>query len=316
MKTATKLWLTASGLAAAATSASSFYLYNYAFKRLNKIPAGSASNPDPDSKFYPSFAWFEQQDKQTWWLHENDPQNKIHSYFLENNQTNVKKVAIISHGYKGSAPSMAASAKLFYDDGYSVVLPDNRSHGLSAGKYINFGWLDRLDYLDWIQKVIAYMGTDVQIVLYGVSMGGATVMMLSGDELPVQVKAIVEDCGYSSIEEELAYQLKETFKLPKFPLIPVVSQINKVALGFSLKGSSAIEQLKKNTTPIFFIHGEKDTYVPTYMCFDNYQATTAPKDIWIVPNATHAASYWAAPEEYTFQVKHFLSKYVAGEQPV
>ena len=32
-------------------------------------------------------------------------------------------------------------------------------------------------------------------------MGGATVMMVSGGELPTNVKAIVEDCGYTSVWE-------------------------------------------------------------------------------------------------------------------
>lgn len=297
------------GLAAIGSGLASSYFYNYAFKSLERFPKGSASNPTEDTIYYPSYHWFQDQPKEDWWLNATEPENKLHAYFIPNPK-NTKKVAVIAHGYKGSAASMAASAKLFYDDGFTVLVPDDRAHGLSSGKYINFGWLDRLDYADWLDHLIARLGTEIQIVLYGISMGGATVMMMSGDPLPPQVKAIVEDCGYTSAEDELAYQLKRSFKLPKYPLLPMVSRINKLVLGFSLNSVSALHQLKRNKTPIFFIHGEADTYVPTQMCYQNFAATDAPKDMWIVPHAEHAKSYWTDPETYHKRVNDFLNRYL------
>lgn len=44
-------------------------------------------------------------------------------------------------------------------------------------------------------------------------MGGATVLMASGEELPKQVKAIIEDYGYTSAESVLTYQLKRMYKI-------------------------------------------------------------------------------------------------------
>ena len=45
---------------------------------------------------------------------------------------------------------------------------------------ILFGWPDRKDYVQWIEKVLTENGQQEQITLYGVSMGAATVMMTSG----------------------------------------------------------------------------------------------------------------------------------------
>lgn len=129
---------------------------------------------------------------------------------------------------------MANYAKMFYDMGYNVLLPDDRAHGDSAGEYISFGWLDRLDYLSWINKLLAVKGEDERILLFGVSMGGATMEMLSGENLPTQVKAIIADCGYSSIKEELIYLLKEQYHLPEYPFEPMVSTINRQRLGYYL----------------------------------------------------------------------------------
>lgn len=55
---------------------------------------------------------------------------------------------------------------------------------------------------------------------------------------------------------------------------------------------------------MFFIHGDKDTYVPTWMVYPLYEAKSAPKQLWIVPGAAHAVSYKENKEEYTRKSKN------------
>ncbi|GAJ26108.1 hydrolase [Liquorilactobacillus sucicola DSM 21376 = JCM 15457] len=76
-------------------------------------------------------------------------------------------------------------------------------------------------------------------------------MMTSGEHLPQQVKAIVEDSGYSSIEDELAYELKQRFKMPKQPLITTASWFTEAKAGFDFKRGSSVKQLKKISSPFF-----------------------------------------------------------------
>lgn len=148
----------------------------------------------------------------------------------------------------------------------------------SQGDYIGFGWPDRKDYVQWIEKVLTENGQQEQITLYGVSMGAATVMMTSGEKLPDNVKAIVEDCGYSTVNQELQYQLKELFNLPSFPLVNVTSGITKLRAGYFFGEASAVKQLQKNHLPMLFIHGENDTFVPFSMLDEVYNATQGPKE--------------------------------------
>ncbi|BDP53469.1 hypothetical protein EfmJHP35_13930 [Enterococcus faecium] len=77
--------------------------------------------------------------------------------------------------------------QMFHDMGYNVLVPDARGHGKSEGDYIGFGWPERKDYVQWINKVLENNGKSQEIVLYGVSMGAATVMMTSGEKLPDNV---------------------------------------------------------------------------------------------------------------------------------
>jgi len=236
---------------------------------------------------------------------------KLTAYYIAASVPTTKTI-ILAHGYNSSGKDMADFAQFFYEDlGYNVLLPDTRGHGLSEGDYVGFGWPDRLDYLKWIDWTIEKVGQNAQIGLLGVSMGGATVMMVSGENLPAQVKAIIEDCGYTSVADELAYQLKQMFQLPAFPLVLSTSIITEIRDGYNFYESSALEQVKKAKVPMLFIHGDADTFVPTYMVNELYEnCGSKDKSLWIVPGAFHAMSFTVDPDGYETKISEFLSQYI------
>ncbi|MGX7419466.1 alpha/beta hydrolase [Carnobacterium gallinarum] len=225
-----------------------------------------------------------------------------------------KKVVILAHGYAGNLEQMSPYAKLYHDLGYNVLAPDARGHGKSEGDYIGFGWPERKDYQQWIDLMIEKVGSDSDIALHGVSMGAATVMMTSGEELPENVKVIVEDCGYSSVTEELTFQLKDMYNLPGFPILPVTSAVTKVRAGYFFGEASAVEQVKKNKVPMLFIHGDKDKFVPTDMVYEVYKANASEKELYIAPNAAHAQAYVKNKEAYREKITSFVSKYIPNEE--
>ena len=135
-------------------------------------------------------------------------------------------------------------------------------------------------------------------------------MMTSGEKLPKQVKAVVADCGYTSARDILSYQLGEMYSLPSFPLIQGTSLLTKLRAGYSFEEASAVEQVKKTSLPIFFIHGEKDTFVPVEMVHELYEAANGEKELYIVPGAEHGNAYDADPEIYEKKVAEFLEPYM------
>ena len=54
------------------------------------------------------------------------------------------------------------------------------------------------------------------------------------------------------------------------------------------------------------IHGAEDTYVPTFMGRENFDAAGGPKQLWLVPDAGHAESYWVNPDQYQNHIASFL----------
>ncbi len=301
-----KLLLTSLLVAGTGFAIASDYFFKMAMTPFNKKP-DSKKLSGKDS-LYRNKVWFRDFPKEKWSLETKSGLTLFAQYLNHDSD----KTAILLHGFMSDSDSMGGFAKMFYDFGYNVLLPDARAQGRSAGKYIGYGWVEKEDIRNWIRQVIAKNGQDSKIIVMGQSMGGATTMMVSGMKLPSQVKAFIEDCGYSSVKEEIMYQagnLCNLNKIARMPLVEAVSGINKVKNGFFLGQASSVKQLKKNTRPFLFIHGGKDHFVPTEMVYQNYAATDAPKEIWIAPLAGHALSYPMYKKEYQKTVKAFLDKY-------
>lgn len=291
------------------------YFYNLALNPKSDkgmvltAPINQSENPEQEKEKKNSEEakeWFENSGYEDKYMTSYDGL-KLHAYTVT--QEGSDRWVAIVHGYTGKALDMIVPAMEYYKMGYNCLLMDCRGHGQSEGNYIGMGWHDRLDLVDWCEEIITW-NPDAGIILYGASMGGATVMMASGEELPANVKAIVEDCGYTSVKDEFAYQLKQIFGLPSFPVLNFASIVTKFRADYTLGGADAVSQLKKTRVPILFIHGTADTFVPFSMLDQVYQAAASEKDIFIVEGAGHGMARAVAGDAYWNKIQEFLSNYI------
>lgn len=219
-----------------------------------------------------------------------------------------KKIVIAFHGYHSSpAWDFGGMVQFYHERGYHVLLPDNRGHRKSEGRFLGFGWLDRKDVITWSKKMARRFGPDAEILLTGVSMGGAAVMMASGEpDLPKEVKAIVEDCGFSGVIEQFEYMFPDQLKFLSKPVLFFANLFSLIFNRHALYGASSVKQLKLNQRPTLFIHGEKDDFVPAGMLEQNYEASAGVKDYMLTPGAKHAQSTDADLAVYQKKISDFL----------
>jgi len=210
------------------------------------------------------------------------------------------------HGYTGRRAHMYSYGANSAQQGLNLLTPDLRAHGESEGEYIGMGWLDRADILLWIDFLVQ-RDPQAEIVLHGVSMGGATVLMTAGEDLPPNVRAIVDDCGYTSAWDIFSDEMDYLFHLPAFPLLHTASAIASLRAGYSFREASALEQVKKTSLPIFFTHGSVDNFVHTEMVYALYDACPTEKELYVVEGAGHGQAMYLEPNEYFGRVFAFLA---------
>lgn len=237
--------------------------------------------------------------------------NKLKGYLLKADKPSDVYV-FGSHGYRcWGKREFRRMTKFYHDLGFNVFIVDHQAHGESEGKYIGFGSHESRDSLQWLGFMLDTFGKDIQIILHGVSMGSATVMMMSGNpNLPKNVKFTVADCGYTSPWAEFDYQLKNAH-VPTSPLLDGANFFNKHIAKYDFKKVDAVESVSHAQVPMLFIHGTKDDFVPTYMVHELYDACSTDKDLLLVEGAGHAESYPTDSAAYEAKVKSFIDKYIA-----
>lgn len=303
-------------LAIIAPSISSFYMLDFALAPLRR------SHKTAMERFYkrePAYlkSWVDSLEQHKALLDTSivvEGRGKLAALYIKSDTT-TNRVAVLLHGYNDRAESMLHIAYLYnHELGYNVLLPHFFAHGDSDGDHIDMGWNDRFDMLQWMQVANDMFKGDsaqTQMVVHGISMGGATTMCISGEECPSYVKCFVEDCGYTSVWDEFNGEYKNQFGLPTFPLMNLTSTLCKIRYGWTFGEASPLEQVKKSTLPMLFIHGDADTFVPYPMLNTLYNAKTKGyKEKYIAHGTKHARAYTDHPEEYTQRVKSFVNRFI------
>ena len=263
---------------------------------------------EPGSPLYEHVRYLEKCEQETLRVHSFDGL-KLMGTLVKGDPEN-KRVVLFMHGFHGHyITNSVGMLEFFHDAGYHVLLTHARGLTDSEGKRLGFGWLDRRDVVTWAKKLIRYFGEDVRIIIEGVSMGGAAVMMASGEpDLPRQVEMLVEDCGFTTVAEEFHHTYPAPLKWT-YPLVaPVVNLYSLLINHFSIYKASSVEQLRKTRLPAFFLHGGADDFVPTEMVYRCHEACPNDKELMVVPGAGHGMASGTDPEGCKKRLSAFITR--------
>lgn len=239
---------------------------------------------------------------------------RLHGWLFDPDCTSPKPhlYAICMHGYTGVPEETAKWAHRYARMGFTVLVPSQRAQDLSEGRYVGMGWLERNDLLNWIDLIVS-SDTDARILLYGGSMGAATVMMTTGDpRLPRNVVSAIVDSGYTSARMVFIDSLRHSSRLPK-PLAAVcvdaAGLFCKHYAGYDFSEATCLQSLRHTVIPVLFIHGEQDDIVSSRFLKINYEACSSiDREKLMVPDARHMEASVADPELYWNTVNAFIKR--------
>lgn len=215
-------------------------------------------------------------------------------------------IELMFHGYRGDAKrDLCGGVQRCFKLGRNALIVDQRACGDSEGNVITFGVKEKRDCKSWVNFMIDYFGSDVKIIITGISMGAATVLMALTEELPENVIGVLADCGYTSAKDIIKKAIKE-MKLPPTLAYPFVVLGARFFGKFNLNETPPIEAVKSSKLPIIYFHGESDDFVPCKMSEDNFKATSSRSKLVTVKKAGHGLSYILEPERYLNELSAFF----------
>ena len=231
---------------------------------------------------------------------------KLHGKYFEFDKN--YPIEILFHGYRGTGErDVGNGIERCKAVKHNALIVDQRTAGKSQGHTISFGINERYDAIAWINFVIKHFGEDVEIYLGGVSMGAATVCLVSDMNLPSNVKGILADCGYDNAKDIIKLFIKE-LKLPANILYPFVKLAAYIYGHFKLEESSPLKAVSHTNIPIIFIHGNIDKQVPFEMSEKLYNACSSSKKKLVkFENAEHGVSFIIDKEKYINEVNDFFN---------
>lgn len=221
------------------------------------------------------------------------------------------KVAIICHGHTWNHITSLKYARIFYAEGFNVVIYDHAYFGLSDGEFTTLGYYERQDLSSVIDYARVLFGEDAFVALHGESMGAVTVLC----ELSMRsdIDAVIADCAFSDTFLYFRQLCLKATRLPGFPIVDISNIMSKRKFGYDFASVSPIEDVRRSDVPICFIHGAKDRFIRPEHSRNMYAAARNPlSELHLVPNAGHARSYHADNAAYTRIVSDFIRKVIDG----
>ena len=303
---------------AAAVVGVSLWSFNFVFKMKRRPPVANNEYDLPVGKIYDVF-----HDDMVRWVdmartlpHQNVEIKSRDGLTLRGKYYEYKKGApmeILFHGYKGNSErDLSGGIERCFKLGRNALLVDQRAAGRSEGRVSTFGIKERRDCLDWIDFAINRFGKDIKIGITGVSMGAATVMMAAGGELPENVRFVLADCGYSS-PEEIIKKVGRDLGLPKNIAYFFVRLGGMLFGGFDVGSYSPMHAMKTIKTPIIFVHGDTDSFVPFEMSERLYNECNCEKKRLVTINgAGHGLAYPVGRDEYIEELRKFDADFGIG----
>lgn len=254
------------------------------------------------------------------WLKENQAEDiyikshdgfKLHALWIP--VENAKGTVLMAHGYRSTMlVDCHLGFELFHQLGWNILVPEQRTHGQSQGRFITFGVKESRDMEGWIRYHNRRLSTG-PVMLFGISMGASTMLYLADRKLPPNVKGIIADCGFTSPAAILSSVYRNVIHLPAIPTIWAAGLFARIFAGFGLWEKDSRKTLQNSRLPVLLIHGKDDGFVPCEMSQQAYDACTGRKELLLVEGADHGLSFLADGYHYTAAVIEFVKTCITEE---
>jgi dipeptidyl aminopeptidase/acylaminoacyl peptidase len=222
-------------------------------------------------------------------------------------------VIMMQHGYKSNRRELLNEAEMMYRHGYGILLTTVRAHDQSGGEMITFGMNEMNDLEAWYQYLISRADIDPdKIGILGNSYGGMLVIQYAAQN--ENIKAVVADCAFSSLNDTVATSVEFFTDLPAFPFAPLIVFWAERESGFKTEDIDTTKWIAQlSPRPVFLMQGGADVVISAESGQRLYDAAGEPKELWFDPELGHVKFDTERAQEFERRVAEFFDKYLLGQ---
>ena len=221
-------------------------------------------------------------------------------------------VIIMQHGYKSTRKELLNEAEMMYRHGYGILLTSVRAHDYSEGEMITFGMYEVNDMDAWYQYLLtrADIHPD-KIGILGNSYGGMLAIQYAS--VNENIKAVVADCAFSSLNDTVEKSVTYFTDLPAFPFAPLIVFWAERETGFKTEDIDATMWIAKiSPRPVFLMQGGADEIISANSGQRLYDAAGEPKELWFDSTLGHVKFDKDRAAEFEKRVSDYFDIYLLG----
>jgi alpha-beta hydrolase superfamily lysophospholipase len=215
---------------------------------------------------------------------------------------------LLCHGLRNTREQTLGRTAFLTRAGYRCVAFDHRAHGQSEGRRTSFGYYESRDVAAAL-AVTRRRWPHQPLAALGISMGAAALCFAAPEAAACD--ALILESLYHDIASAFSNRVGCGYPAWFRRLSRGVQWITERRLGLRIEKLAPVEHIASLApAPVLILTGCEDSHAPPEDARRLYDRLRGPRELWLVPDASHRDVFQVGGASYKQRVLSFLERWL------